>query len=53
MIQIERPVNWTIERIRKIANELRCMEIYNATKTNKLEKAKTKWDIMPINNNGE
>jgi hypothetical protein len=29
------------------------MEIYNATKTNKLEKTKTKWDIMPINNNGE
>jgi hypothetical protein len=53
MIQIERPVNWAIERIQKIANELRCMEIYNATKINKLEKAKTKWDIMPINNNGE
>ena len=53
MIQIERPVNWAIERIQKIANELRCMEIYNATKINKFEKTKTKWDIMPNNNNGE
>jgi hypothetical protein len=29
------------------------MEIYNATRINKLEKTKIKWDIMPNNNNGE
>ena len=53
MIQIERPVNWAIERIQKIADELRCMEIYNATRINKFDQTKTKWDIMPNNNNGE
>ncbi len=30
MIQIERPSGWTIERINKIANEIRFIELYNA-----------------------
>jgi hypothetical protein len=46
MIQIERPVNWTIENIQRIANELMCVEIYNAKKINKLEKTKLKWDYI-------
>jgi hypothetical protein len=53
MIQIERPVNWAREKIQKIANEIKCLELYNATMINKLENTKRKWDIMPINNNGE
>ena len=28
MIQIVRPVNWTVEHINKIANEIKCMELY-------------------------
>jgi hypothetical protein len=30
MIQIERPINWTIENKMKIANDIRCLELYNA-----------------------
>jgi hypothetical protein len=29
MIQIERPTNWTIENIEKIANDIKNMELYN------------------------
>ena len=29
MIQIERPICWTIEKINDIANGIRCMELYN------------------------
>ena len=32
MIQIERPTNWTIEHIKKIANEIKNMELYNSKK---------------------
>ena len=35
MIQIERPKHWTIERINEIANENRCIELYNAKLLNK------------------
>jgi hypothetical protein len=34
MIQIERPICWTSERINVIANEIRCMELYNAKTLN-------------------
>ena len=39
MIQIERPSNWTMEKITKIENEIKCIEIYN-TKGNRITKAK-------------
>ena len=39
MIQIERPSNWTMEKIIKIENEIKCIEIYN-TKGNRITKAK-------------
>ena len=29
MIQIERPIGWGIECVRKLAIELKCIEIYN------------------------
>ena len=35
MIQIERPKCWTIEKINEIANENRCIELYNAKLLNK------------------
>ena len=35
MIQIERPKCWTYERINEIANEIRCMELYNKILKNK------------------
>ena len=35
MIQIEQPKYWTIERINEIANEIRCIELYNENLKNK------------------
>ena len=54
MIQNERPTNWTISNIMKIANEIKWTEIYNAKKTGKLEVTESIWNILPIdthNNN--
>jgi hypothetical protein len=36
MIQIERPVNWSIVNIIKIVNEIKWMEIYNSKLINKI-----------------
>ncbi len=30
MIQVERPINWSIENVKKIVNELKGIEIYNS-----------------------
>jgi hypothetical protein len=38
MIQIERPIGWTINNIRKIALDLKNIEIYNSAFKNKTEK---------------
>jgi hypothetical protein len=35
MIQIECPSLWTFEKISKIANEIRCIEMYNENLKNK------------------
>ena len=32
MIQLERPSNWSMENIKKIANEIQNIELYNAKK---------------------
>ena len=32
MVQIERPSGWNIERINKISNEIKRIEIYNKLK---------------------
>ncbi len=48
MIQIERPVNWSREKLLKLTNEMKNKEMYNATKINKLEKIKLKWVKIPI-----
>ena len=44
MIQIERPSGWGIERFRKVALELKCIEIYNAAVKVKKDVTKTKWE---------
>jgi hypothetical protein len=40
MIQMERPVHWSEEKIIKLANEIKCIEMFNATMINKLENTK-------------
>jgi hypothetical protein len=35
LIQIERPVNWSMENIRKIANEINNIEMYISAKKEK------------------
>ncbi len=35
IIQIDRPVNWTKDKITNISNEIRNTELYNANKLNK------------------
>ena len=42
MIQIERPVNWSMENIERIANELKNVESYNSAKKNKVNETITK-----------
>ena len=46
MIQIERPVAWSIDNILKLANEIKWIEIYNAKLVNKLEVSKLKWEVI-------
>ena len=43
MIQVERPVNWSIENVKKIVNEIKNIELYNAAILGKLEVAKGGW----------
>jgi hypothetical protein len=43
MIQVERPVNWSIENVKKIVNEIKNIELYNAAILGKLEVAKRGW----------
>ena len=47
IIQIERPSNWTINKIIKIAREMKRIEIYNAGKIDKLDLIKSKWNCVP------
>jgi hypothetical protein len=42
MIQIERPVNWSVEKLVKLVSEIKCIKMFNASKINKLEKTKRK-----------
>jgi exonuclease III len=46
MIQIERPKNWNIETVRKIALELKRMEIYNSIVNLKGEKTRGVWESI-------
>ena len=46
MIQIERPSGWGIEMVRRLATELKCIEIYNAAAKHKMEDTKKKWESV-------
>ena len=44
MIQIERPRGWTMTRVKAIAIELKCLELYNSALKNKKEGALKTWE---------
>ena len=46
MIQIERPVNWSIENIMKIAKNLKNIELYNSAIVHKLHKTRVQWNFV-------
>ena len=46
MIQIERPSGWNIEKIRKQALELICIEVYNSPIKHNLPQTETKWKLV-------
>jgi hypothetical protein len=46
MIQIERPTNWNMERVRKLATELKMIEIYNSVAKYKFEVTKQRWNFI-------
>ena len=43
MIQIERPTGWLVSNIRKLALELKNIEIYNSVAKNNTEKVRKIW----------
>ena len=44
IIQIERPVNWSLENVRKLAIEIKMIEVYNSVATGKFDKVRKKWE---------
>ena len=44
MIQIARPVAWGVERIKRLALELKCIELYNSAAAGKKEKTRLMWE---------
>jgi hypothetical protein len=46
LIQIDRPKNWELLKIKKIAIDLICIEKYNANKTNTKHKFEPKWGFL-------
>jgi hypothetical protein len=46
MIQIKRPTGWTMETIRKIAMEMKNIELYNSKTNNSIDKMKKKWNMI-------
>jgi hypothetical protein len=47
MIQDGQPINRSIKNIKRIANLIKLIELYNARKINKAEVMKSKWDYIP------
>ena len=43
MIQVERPVGWSTEKVKKIVNEIKNIEMYNEAILGKLEVARRRW----------
>ena len=46
MIQIVRPVAWGVGRIRGLALELKCIELYNSVAKGKKEATKVNWEFI-------
>ena len=44
MIQISRPVAWGVARIRTLALELKCIELYNSAVVGKKEATRLNWE---------
>ena len=44
MIQIIRPIGWTIDRVRKLAQDIKCIELYNCAVYHKNERHKNRWE---------
>ena len=44
MIQVVRPTAWGVGRVRGLAMELKCTELYNSTIKGKKEESKTNWE---------
>ena len=46
MMQIDRPVGWQMENIKKLARELRNIELYNSHANQKTEQVKAQWSFI-------
>ena len=46
MIQVERPVDWSIGRIKKIVSEIKSIDLYNAAISGKIHIVRRKWEKM-------
>ena len=44
MIQVARPVSWGLGRIRALALELKCIELYNSAVAGKKEATRLNWE---------
>ena len=46
MIQVVRPTGWNAERVRKLALEIKCIEVYNVVVYHKNALKKTRWEPL-------
>jgi hypothetical protein len=46
MIQINRPQGWNMESVRKLALEIKSIELYNSVTKNKLDKTRRIWEFV-------
>ena len=44
MIQVVRPIGWNVDRVRKLALEIKCIELYNCVVYHKNALKKTRWE---------
>ena len=44
MIQIQRPMGWSMDNVEKIAKEMKNIELYNSKANNNFDKTRKKWN---------
>ena len=44
MIQIQRPMGWSMDNVEKIAKEMNNIELYNSKANNNFDKTRKKWN---------